>query len=341
MIVTVENQSLDAIQIKNGDFHGHSLNTENTFLLEFMRQWMQNTLQFSFHSSGSTGKPKKIVIDREVMFYSARETLKYLGLEKAKGTMLLCLTPTVIGGAMVAVRAMVSGQNLEVLPANTQFSTLNQSTYTLTSLVPLQVKKILGIDRQIFRRFKNILVGGASLPKKTENELSGIHANAYHTYGMTETASHVAIRKLNSTYFEAVGDNEFSQHGNKLKLRGTVTRGEWLITNDVVHLKDNRRFKWLGRSDFIINSGGFKIDPEKVEGILAPQLDGPFAVSSLPDAKLGEQLVLAAYQNPMEMDYNQLHSYERPKQVFWNQEIPLTASGKIDRIRMKEILLNK
>ncbi len=338
MFIEVEDHKFTEEQIKKGFHRQYALTETNAHALDFVHSWLKGEKEYIFHSSGSTSKPKEIVLSKEVLLYSAQQTLAYLGLSPSKkGKFLLCISPDFIGGKMVLIRAMIAGFDVDIIPANSDFSQLD-SHYTLTSMVPLQVEKILKTRPALLEMFDHILIGGAPIHPSIEQQLSLIPTNFYHTYGMTETASHVALRKIPGQTFVAIGDAQFQTTAGNLRITGSVTNHKWLQTHDHVELINNQEFRWLRRADFIINSGGIKIDPEKIETVLKNQFTKPFAISSLPDDKLGKIMILASEEPEKSLDLSELHPYERPKRIFWSRSIPMTASGKIDRLALAKIV---
>jgi len=170
------------------------------------------------------------------------------------------------------------------------------------------------------------------LDHQTEQLLLDFPPRFYHTYGMTETASHVALREVGQVLYQGIGDAKFKvDEVGALVIRGTVTGHLPLETSDLVHLHDDRSFQWLGRKDFVINTGAYKVQPEPIERSLAAQLAGKFIVSSVPDSALGQKVVLISEGEPVELDVQMLHPYERPKAAYFHQKIALTENGKIDR----------
>ncbi len=338
MLIQVENQVFDIEQIKEKAPVGSNLSDDTNFVLNFIHSWTNGTEQFSFQSSGSTGKPKKIVLSREVLAYSAEQTLRELGLEgQSNLRFLLCINPRFIGGTMVIVRALLSRADLIVIPPESDFSGL-KSPIHYASMVPLQVQKVLVNTPSLFEDIQQVLIGGAPISKELESQLKDVKAKFYHTYGMTETASHVAIRPIAQSEYRAVGDARFKIEDGNLSITGTVTDGKWLHTNDQVILEDNQTFLWKGRSDFLINTGGIKVDPEKVESLLAPQFSKPHAITSKRDERLGNMVILVTEETQKNLDLSELARYERPKELLWNTKVPLTASGKIDRKKLMKLV---
>ena len=340
MIIEVDGKNYSSAQIKAGNFESNDLSDDSMYILSFISDWLNQKQQFSFHSSGSTGKPKKIDLSREVLAYSAQQTLNYLGLNgHSTKNMLLCLSPKVIGGTMLILRALIVDADVKVVAPNSNFQELSEG-YDLASMVPIQLKKMVTSQPMALNRFRNILIGGAALDPSIEDSLRGLKPNFFHTYGMTETASHVAIRRLHEENYHTLGDIVLGLDEGRLKLKGTVTGGNWLQTNDLVEITSERSFRWLGRSDFIINTGGIKVNPEKIEQLLADQIKGIFAVSAQPDSQLGERIVLVAESSEIPISLEDIPQYHRPKAFLWNYTIPKTESGKIARSKLKASLSN-
>lgn len=341
MIITIQGQQLTTDLIGNSSFEKNQFSEDSQHLLDFIQSWTKGNRVFTFETSGSTSKPKKIQLTKEILVYSATQTLKYLNFDPRRPKpLLLPISPRFIGGMMVAVRALVSNSDLVVL--DPQNPSLAGGSFFTGSFVPLQIQKILQTERQVLESVDNILIGGAALDTALEQELLTINTRCYHTYGMTETASHVALRRLGQQTFKAIGDATFElSTESTLNITGTVTENHTLTTNDLVEVINSQSFLWKGRADFVINSGGYKVQPEIVEAKLSAQLNAPFMISSLPDAKFGNKVVLISEDSPRPLRLDELHPFEKPKALFFDQSIAKTASGKPDRNKTRENLLNQ
>ena len=241
MIITIQGQQLTTNQIGNGRFEKNQFSEDSQHLLDFIQSWTKGKRVFTFETSGSTSKPKKIQLTKEILVYSATKTLKYLNFDDRKPkTFLLPISTKFIGGMMVAVRALVSNSDLVV--AAPQNPTWPDGTYFTGSFVPLQIQKILQNDPKVLESVENILIGGAALDPALEEELLHLNTQFYHTYGMTETASHVALRRLGEPAFHAIGDAKFGLSKDQtLAISGTVTENQDLITNDLVEIQHTQR----------------------------------------------------------------------------------------------------
>ena len=224
-------------------------------------------------------------------------------------------------------------------------------TPTFAALVPLQVQTILEKDPTALNHFQGILVGGAPISPALEMMIrQHVMSPIYATYGMTETVSHIALRSLNAhpptDKYTVLGDTEIETDGRGcLVVRGAVTNHQTVVTNDLVDIVDARRFCWIGRYDFVINSGGVKVSPEKVEFALDPilkniKIEGRFFVTGISDERLGERVVLVVESNVLTDDLKEellaklkkvMPPYEAPKEIYCLRQFMETSSGKIDR----------
>ena len=303
-------------------------------------KWINGEKSFTFHTSGSTGTAKEVIISREKIITSTINTFSYLDKEHKIRSSLLCLDPQFIGGAMVVFRALIKNLNLYITNPSSDFvDHLPQNHRSdLVSVVPLQYRQMDGND---LRRFKNVLIGGAPIAGQQEKKISD--TAIYATYGMTETVSHVALRKVDEEYYQTTGDTKVSlDTSDRLQFQGTITDHKLLKTNDIGSAISDHKFRWLGRSDFVINSAGIKVNPETVERKLDEQIiNSKFMVTSIPDQKLNEKVILVvegALKSPL--DFSGLTRFERPKEVYQDQKILLTSSGKIDRIATRKKFLD-
>ena len=331
-------------ELKLDDIHKEEISSEKfapheRTVIYHIKNWIGKVKFFQFNTSGSTGKPKTISIPRKKIEYSSSSTLERLDPDNNFTSSLLCINPEMIGGAMVVFRALIGNMNLKVIPPTANpFEALHKNdAYDLVSMVPVQMWQA-SVNQ--LNQFNVILVGGAYLG----NVESPPATRVYATFGMTETVSHFALRDINEDYFECIGDVRLSKApDNKLRIKGTITDNKLLETNDLIAFISDRKFKWTGRSDFVINSGGIKIIPELVESKLKIHSKNKFIISSLPDDRLDSRVVLLIEGQPdsYPVDFSNLEKYEKPKEVYFMPEFPLTASGKVDRIMTKNKLLQQ
>lgn len=313
-------------------------------IFRFIEEWIQDSTDtITVQTSGSTGIPKSILLKKEHLIQSALRTQQYLGLS-ANDTALLCIPARYIAGKMMIVRAFVIGYNLiTVAPSANPFVQVSQPV-DFTAITPHQLSESLNTLRKI--SIRNILVGGAEIPPLLETKLHQISSAIFATYGMTETGSHVALRRVNgpqaSAVYEALADVSFAvDMHNRLIIHADYLTHSPLQTNDVVELIDEKHFRWLGRFDNVINSGGIKIFPEEIERKIAPFIPYPFFIGSQPDEIFTEKVCLFLERPaPLAAEEQQailqqikplLSSYQLPKKIISIPKFEYSPNGKLLR----------
>ena len=320
----------------------------STFL--FIQKWFSASDTFAQKTSGSTGVPKNILITRAQMIMSAKLTAEALRLKKGDHA-LLCLDTEYIAGKMMLVRSLVTGMKIvAVNPSPNPFREISRNvTVDFVAIVPMQLIEIIQSD-QAYRlnSIKNILVGGAALDQGIKNKLSTFNGRVYATYGMTETISHIALQPVNgpaaSEYFTVLPGIKISADDRGCLEINAPHFGEKIVTNDLVEIRDSSRFKWLGRIDNVINTGGKKIIPEKIEDQINRLFDqqkvrNKFFISSIADPVLGNKLILIIEGDLENLTGESLKSYLRenlrnyevPKEIYTNINFVLTKNGKVNR----------
>lgn len=323
--------------------------------IQFCKDWLNGKQHFVFHTSGSTGEPKTIELNRMQLEASAMATIQALQLTSNE-KIFICVNTQLIAGTMMLVRGMLLNCELFLIePSSDPFIFLDSfHQMTFASFVPMQLHGIL--NRQEFgklNQFKNILVGGAALNLELEKKLSQATCAVFHTYGMTETVSHIALKRIGvDQYFSLLPHIEIKKDDRGcLCIKGAVTNNLWLITNDLVDLNDATHFSILGRVDEVINSGGVKIMPQKVEQALHQVLSDlnlpckDLFVTSKKDNQLGEKLIAVfccqSFSKEIEMKVKSelqkvLTKYEVPKEFLYVSSFEKTPSGKIDKLKTLE-----
>ena len=311
---------------------------------DFLDEWYSSADFVWGHTSGSTGAPKPIKLLKHDMEESARLTVDYFGLA-AGTTMLLCLSPDYIAGKMMIVRALLSGADLLVVPPSSRPLASVDERIDFAAMVPAQVVESLRDDAQRARlaRVGALIIGGAPLPPVAEERLSGLPVRSYATFGMTETVSHVALRRIGdpTMNYRALGQITFSvDNRDCLVIHTPHFAVKELVTNDVVELLDEHRFRWIGRYDHVINSGGVKVFPERIEQQIAPLFTRRFFIAACADEKWGECVALAIEGDPLsETDEvallarirERVGRYEVPRRLFYLPAFAETSSGKVIR----------
>ncbi|MCT4664806.1 MAG: AMP-binding protein [Flavobacteriales bacterium] len=309
----------------------YSLNIPKEFI-DFILQWQNNEENMLFKTSGTTGKSKEILAPKKHLKTSVLMTQEYFGYQKGDSA-LLPLSLDFVAGKMMLIRAMVSGLKLTVCPPN-DLSILEKESFDFAPLVPLQVEKYFDFIHKI----KQLLIGGGSIHQSLEKKLKNLNNRCFHSFGMTETYSHFAIRDLQKTdVYQTLNGVEISKTpDNKMCISVPKMEIRNLITNDHIELK-NEGFIWLGRSDFMIKTGGVLIHPEYIENLIKTQgiLKDEFIITALPDAILENKIVILIESEPKDLSrsiFNFLPKYHHPKELWFCNKLPRTkASGKIQR----------
>lgn len=316
----------------------------------FILNWISSNESISVNTSGSTGKPRQIKIEKEKMIQSALLTGDFLNLVK-NDKALLCLPVDFIAGKMMVVRAFVLGLNLvPVEPSGNPLQNIEEN-FDFAAFTPMQVFNILNENNgfQKLNLIKNIIIGGGDISQSLIEKIRNLKNSTFHTYGMTETITHVALKKLNGNdkykYFKALKGIRFELDKRScLVIKAKHLSSEKIITNDVVELINDREFEFIGRHDNIINSGGIKIYPEKVEQSLKPFIKQRFIITGIPDEKLGQKVVLIIEGNELKhfnikeiCNKAGITKYEKPKKVFFIEKFPETENSKIQRDKILEM----
>lgn len=270
-------------------------------LRAFLSEWHDPSPFLEVQTSGSTGTPKRIRVRKEQMLNSARLTCDYLGLKKGDRA-LLCMPLRYIAGKMMVVRSLYAGLDLEVRePSGHPLAGGGDTPLRFAAMIPMQVYNTLRVpeERKRLERTDILIIGGGAIDAALEREIRKMPNRVYSTYGMTETLSHIALRRLNgpeaSPYYHPFPSVTLSlSPDNTLVIDAPLVCDGRLVTNDVARLLPDGSFAILGRKDNIINSGGIKIQIEEVEERLRAGLgdESDFAVTAVPDEKFGEALTL-------------------------------------------------
>lgn len=308
----------------------------------FLEKWFDASPVITVHTSGSTGTPKELVVRKDRMMQSARLTCEFLNLQ-AGDTALLCMNLRYIGAMMVVVRSLVAGLNLIVRPASGHPLSDIEEPLRFAAMVPLQVYNTLRVPEEKARLEQTdiLIIGGGAVDDSLEAEMSALPTAIYSTYGMTETLSHIALRRLNgetaSKHYYPFPSVELSLSAEStLVIKAPLICGEVLQTNDIACIYPDGSFTIAGRKDNVINSGGIKIQAEEMEKRLRPFIPVPFVVTSVPDPRLGQALTLliAGQVDVRELEsklQTVLDAYHRPRHIFMTESIPQTENGKTDR----------
>ena len=321
-------------------------------LEDFFSEWNNDSDRVLVHTSGSTGKPKPMMVEKKRMLNSARITCDFLGL-KPGDSALLCMSLDYIAGKMVVVRSIERHLHLiSVSPSGHPLKDVNKEI-TFAAMVPMQVYNTLQVpeERERLTHIRHLIIGGGAIDASLEKELQSLPGNIaiWSTYGMTETLSHIALRRINgaeaSEWYQPFDSVKISQTDEGcLVIDAPLVCAETLVTNDIVEIEsyiynkvEKLRFRIKGRKDNVVCSGGIKIQIEEVEEFLKPHLEKPFMLAKKKDEKFGEIAVLLSENKEIktvEATVRRLlsdYKYWIPREFRYVEHLPLTETGKPKR----------
>ena len=304
-------------------------------LNDFLAEWHNDSPTVLVHTSGSTGKPKPMLVEKRRMEASARITCDFLGL-KPGDTALLCMSLDYIAGKMMVVRALTCG--LKLITVEPCGCPEWEGDIDFAAMVPMQVYNLLQSEegRKRLMAVKHLIIGGGAIDDDLARTLVGFPNHVWSTYGMTETLSHIALRRLNGpdasecyTPFDGVSLSLTDE--GCLVIDAPAVHDGFLVTNDIADLSDGR-FRIKGRKDNVICSGSIKIQIEEVERLLKPYLSEPFMITKRADKKFGEQVVLLTESRDMDVIKDvcqeKLPKYWQPRSYLTVDRLPKTMTGK-------------
>lgn len=304
---------------------------------EFLEQWHNDNEFIEQTTSGSTGAPKTIRIRKEQMLASAEATIQHFNIP-AEANCVSLLPTKYIGGKMMLVRAIVGKWQLDVLEPKLNALERIHKNYHFASMIPAQLAE--GLEHT--DKIDTILLGGAPVSEALENKVKLLKSSVYLGFGMTETVSHVATRKLGyDQLYSAVEPNRFWMTSDDcLVIKAPHLGIEKLETNDIIDLEDTKHFKWLGRKDHVINSGGKKLIIEIMENKLKDLLDLPYYIAKKADDTFGEVPVLHIESAPLDQRtealllseiLHELDKHAAPKSIVYHEAFTYTPNGKLIR----------
>ena len=331
-------------------------------LEDFLSEWNNDSDRVLVHTSGSTGKPKPMMVEKKRMLNSARITCDFLGLNPGDSA-LLCMSLDYIAGKMVVVRSIERYLHLiSVSPSGHPLKDVNKEI-TFAAMVPMQVYNTLQVpeERERLCHIRHLIIGGGAIDAALEKELKSFPGNIaiWSTYGMTETLSHIALRRINgdeaSEWYQPFDSVRISQtEEGCLVIDAPQVCAETLVTNDIVEIEpyiynkvEKLRFRIKGRKDNVICSGGIKIQIEEVETLLKPHLEKPFMLAKKKNGKFGEIAVLLTEDEDIKRveatvrrllsdeseksSDHKKYKYWIPKEFRYVEHLPLTETGKPKR----------
>ena len=310
---------------------------DNTDYYNFLTSWFSEKDYIIAKTSGSTGTPKEIKLKKIDLISSSKLTADYFKLKEGD-KVINCLPVKYIAGKMMLVRSLVLGLDLYLFPVNSSPIIHIEENYDFIALTPMQLDNSIPYLNNI----KNVLVGGSAVDENLKQKILNVNSNVFETYGMTETLTHIAVRNLSKQ------ENEFtvlpgiliSERDSCLFIEPGHLTVDFVQTNDIVRISQKNKFILIGRKDYIINSGGVKINPESVEKKLQKYLNIDFVVSSIDDDKFGEIVVLVFKKNiphNYQKAFVDLDKYEVPKLNLVLENFP-ENNGKINRVKIKQLI---
>jgi o-succinylbenzoate---CoA ligase len=320
-------------------------------VIVFCEKWLVGQEEFTLKTSGSTGEPKPTNLTRNQMIASAKLTGKTFGLVEGDKA-LVCLNVDYIAGIMMLVRGLELGLKLTIVePSVDPLQNLENPHYDFFAFVPLQLQNLLADDKniEILNQAKAIIVGGAAVNEVLEDKIQKLEVPVYCTYGMTETVSHIAIKRLNSINkndnFQVLEGVKIGiDQRNCLNIIAEASNNELVQTNDIVEIINQKEFKLIGRFDNIINSGGVKIQLENIEKLIENEIKilNPkrYFTYGISDEKLGQKLVLFVEGKEVNQELKNtflknissiLSKYEIPKEIYFIEKFVELLTGKIDK----------
>ncbi|MFE3868818.1 AMP-binding protein [Flavobacterium sp. LS2P90] len=304
---------------------------------DFILDWFDNKPYIELNTSGTTGAPKIIRIEKQAMVNSALATGDFFNLSPGDKA-LHCLPTKYIAGKMMFVRGFILGLDMDFVAPSSHPMLHNDTKYDFVAMVPLQAQNSLAELKNV----KKMIVGGVKISKSLEKSLSKLKTETYETYGMTETITHIAAKKIGEKFFTTLPNIKISQDDrNCLVIDAPNISNDSIVTNDLVELINENQFGYLGRIDNVINSGGIKLIPEQIEDKLSHKIHSRFFVTGIQDPVLGEKLILVIEgenQALNESTFDALDKYEKPKEVFYVSKFIETPNGKIKRKEIQESL---
>lgn len=297
---------------------------------EFFLDWFDDNDFMNLQTSGTTGSPKIIKIQKQAMVNSALATGIFFNLSPGNKC-LHCLPVKYIAGKMMFVRSFILGLDVDFVAPSSHPLRKNKIKYDFTAMVPLQalnsLKELLLV--------KKIIIGGAKINSKLEKNLMKLPIEVFETYGMTETITHIAAKKVGEKAFTIL-PNVIISYDNKncLVIQAPQISDALVITNDLVELVNENQFIFLGRYDNVINSGGIKLIPEQIEAKLSDKINARFFFTGIADEVLGEKLILVIEGEKQNIDvsiFDKLDKYENPKEIRFVSKFKETENGKVLR----------
>ena len=318
----------------------HSGSKEQREIANAILEWHKD-LVFTFKTSGSTGTPKDISFSKDQIIASISQSQEAFNLT-SEDVALLCLPMRYVAGKIMLFRALHIGMDVVSIEPKLSLKEIVGKPVSFAAFIPSQVQEIINTEdgKRWLQSIRVVIIGGATISNALEEVLKQFTNKIYHTYGMTETLTHIALRLLSGggqEYFKALPHISLSTKSDSTLNINAKHLGVNIETNDVVELIGENKFKIIGRIDNVINSGGLKIHPEEIEKVLKKYILNDLIIAGHKDDKWGEKVVLIIESdNPIDPEwikvaYEEIPNNKRPKEIKYVSKFSRTESGKIKR----------
>ncbi|KMQ67216.1 AMP-dependent synthetase [Chryseobacterium sp. FH2] len=315
----------------------------------FLGEWFSDSATVKVQTSGSTGIPKVFEIEKNKMVNSAKMTCDFLGL-KESNTALICLPIEYISGKMMVVRSIQRKLKLIITEPSLRPLENVETEIDFCAMTPLQVENSL----EKLHLIKNLIIGGAAVSESLKRQIDKTNSQSqkgnriFETYGMSETLSHIGLKQIfpiSEDYFTVFENVTISKDQRGcLKIFAPNVNDEILQTNDLVEIKNENQFRFLGRIDNVINSGGAKIFPEELESLVKKEIPNEVVFLGMEDESLGQKLILVIEGKESKDVVNKIagipfeKNFHKPKEILFVEQIPRTPNGKVSRTELKNIM---
>ncbi len=314
-------------------------------IANFFKEWFNDSQYIIVNTSGSTGEPKPIKLQKIYMVNSAKATGAFFNLFEETSA-LLCMSVNFIAGKMMLVRALTLGWHIDIVEVTSNPLEKLDKNYDFSAMVPMQLYNSLNnIDK-----IKKLIVGGGVVSNELISKIKYVKTEVFATYGMTETITHIAVKKLNysnQASYKLLPNIKISiDTRGCLVIEAPTISNDLVVTNDLVEIISANEFNWLGRFDTIINSGGIKLIPEQIEFKLSTLISNRFFVTGIKDAVLGEKLILVVEGEKNNNLLNEIKNstlvsvYEKPKEIYFTSNFIETETSKVNRKETLELIKN-
>jgi benzoate-CoA ligase family protein len=177
---------------------------------------------------------------------------------------------------------------------------------------------------------------------------SGLIVPGYDARLLDDAGAHVPRGEIGNLWIE--GDSVCAAYWNQHEKTKSTIQGRWLRTGDKYRQDEDGYFYYAGRSDDMLKVGGQWVSPVEVESALIAHaavlecgvvghedhdaLTKPMAFVVLREGATGSAELAKELQQFVR---ERLAEYKRPRWVEFLPELPKTATGKIQRFKLREM----